>query len=61
MSAPVAQGEPVTQDADRDLSLRESVVGVALVVSILVLGLAPGLVVGLYDFGDAINGQSVAP
>ena len=57
----LAQGEPVTQDADRDLSLRESVVGVALVVSILVLGLAPGLVVGLYDFGDAINGQSVAP
>ncbi len=46
----LAQGEPVAQAADRDLTLRESVVGLALVASIVVLGLAPGLIVGLYDF-----------
>ncbi len=46
----LAQGEPVAQEADRDLSVRESVVGLALVASIVVLGLAPGLIVGLYDF-----------
>lgn len=46
----LAQGEPVAQDVDRDLDLRESVVGFALVASIVVLGLAPGLIVGLYDF-----------
>ncbi|KRC64881.1 hypothetical protein ASE12_08985 [Aeromicrobium sp. Root236] len=46
----LAQGEPVAQEADRDLSVREAFVSVALVASIVVLGLAPGLVVGLYDF-----------
>jgi NADH-quinone oxidoreductase subunit M len=56
----LAQGEPVAQEADRDLTLRESVVGVALVASIVVLGLAPGLIVGLYDV-QAINRQSVTP
>jgi len=56
----LAQGEPVAQEADRDLNVRESVVGITLVASIVVLGLAPGLVVGLYD-SQAINGQSVTP
>ena len=56
----LAQGEPVAQEADRDLNVRESVVGIALVASIVVHGLAPGLVVGLYD-SQAINGQSVTP
>jgi NADH-quinone oxidoreductase subunit M len=45
----LAQGEPVPQGADRDLGRRELVVSAALVASILVLGLAPGLLVGLLD------------
>ncbi|KQV74245.1 hypothetical protein ASC61_04085 [Aeromicrobium sp. Root344] len=57
----LAQGEPVAQGADRDLSAREAVVAVALVASIVGLGLAPGLIVGLYDFPATLNGQSVAP
>lgn len=45
----LAQGEPVPQDADRDLRGHEVVVSVVLAASILVLGVAPGLIVGLYD------------
>lgn len=45
----LAQGEPVAHEVDRDLNLRETVVGVTLVASIVVLGLAPGLIVGQYD------------
>ena len=37
-------------EADRDLTLREIGRRLALVASIVVLGLAPGLIVGLYDF-----------
>lgn len=56
----LAQGEPAAHEADRDLNLRESVVGIALVASIVVLGLAPGLIVGLYDFQPVAVG-AVAP
>jgi NADH-quinone oxidoreductase subunit M len=45
----IAQGEPTPRDEDRDLAGHEVVVSVALAASILVLGLAPGLLVGLYD------------
>lgn len=44
----LAQGEPEPRADDRDLILREGVVIGALVASILVLGLAPGLLLGLY-------------
>ncbi|MCW2752524.1 MAG: NADH-quinone oxidoreductase subunit [Aeromicrobium sp.] len=47
----LAQGEPVPQDADRDLRGPEVIVSLALAASILVLGLAPGLIVGIYNFG----------
>lgn len=47
----LAQGEPVPQAGDRDLSLREGIVSGVLVASVLVLGLAPGLLLGLYDRG----------
>ncbi len=45
----IAQGEPVPQEVDRDLDRREALVMTVLVAGILVLGLAPGLLVGLYD------------
>ena len=45
----LAQGEPVADEADRDLGRREIVVMAALVVSILVLGLAPQLLLDLYE------------
>lgn len=45
----IAQGEPVPLDGDRDLSRREGAVMAALVVLIVALGVAPGLLVGLYD------------
>ena len=45
----LAQGEPVPHDEDRDLRGPEVVVSLALAASILVLGVAPGLIVGLYD------------
>lgn len=48
----LAQGEPVAHDGDRDLDVRETVVTGVLAVSIIVLGLAPGLIVGLYDRAD---------
>jgi NADH-quinone oxidoreductase subunit M len=45
----IAQGEPVARERDRDLGVREAAVAGALVAAIVVLGLAPGLIVGLYD------------
>jgi NADH-quinone oxidoreductase subunit M len=48
----IAQGEPVSQDADRDLDVRERIVIGVLSAAIVVLGLAPGLLVGLYDAGS---------
>ena len=47
----LAQGEPLPQAGDRDLSLREGIVSGVLVASVLALGLAPGLLLGLYDRG----------
>ncbi len=49
----IAQGEPVPHDGDRDLGRREGFVMAALALAIIVLGLAPGLLVGLYDSGVA--------
>lgn len=40
------QGEPTPADGDRDVSVTEAVVGVILVLSIVVFGLAPGLLMG---------------
>ncbi|MEV7397528.1 NADH-quinone oxidoreductase subunit M [Aeromicrobium sp. NPDC092404] len=54
----LAQGEPVSHEGDRDLAVREAVVGGALALAIVVLGLAPGLIVGLYDVPATLNGQS---
>ncbi|MEJ7634549.1 NADH-quinone oxidoreductase subunit M [Aeromicrobium sp.] len=51
----VAQGEPSAREVARDLDAREAAVSGVLVVLIVVLGLAPGLVVGLYDSGVAIG------
>ena len=45
----VAQGEPVAHDADRDLGRREVVVLGALVAAVVVLGLAPQLLLDLFD------------
>jgi NADH-quinone oxidoreductase subunit M len=45
----LAQGEPVPHDGDRDLGRREVVVMGALVVTIVVLGLVPELVLDLYE------------
>jgi NADH-quinone oxidoreductase subunit M len=45
----LAQGEPVPHEGDRDLGRRETVVAGALVVAILVLGLAPQLLLHLYQ------------
>lgn len=55
----LAQGEPVPHGGDRDLDLRERVVSLALVASIVVLGVAPGLLVGLYE--TPATAQSVTP
>ncbi len=49
----IAQGEPVPLDGDRDLTRREAFVMGVLALAIVVLGLAPGLLVGLYDSGVA--------
>lgn len=49
----LAQGEPVPHAADLELGRREGVVVGALVVAIVVLGVAPGLLVGLFDVGVA--------
>ncbi|AXT83924.1 NADH-quinone oxidoreductase subunit M [Aeromicrobium sp. A1-2] len=57
----LAQGEPVPHDADRDLGVREALVAAALVLPILVLGVAPGVLVGLYDAPAGSAGQAVAP
>ncbi|MET0929988.1 MAG: NADH-quinone oxidoreductase subunit M [Aeromicrobium sp.] len=45
----VAQGEPEPQEADRDLGRREVVVMGVLVVAVIVLGLAPQLLLDLYE------------
>lgn len=45
----LAQGEPTPNDADRDLGPREIIVMGALVVAIVVLGLAPNLLLDLYE------------
>jgi NADH-quinone oxidoreductase subunit M len=45
----LAQGEPVSRDGDRDLGRREAVVAGTLVVAIVVLGLAPQLLLDLYQ------------
>ncbi|MEO6606233.1 MAG: NADH-quinone oxidoreductase subunit M, partial [Aeromicrobium sp.] len=47
----IAQGEAVPHDGDRDLNLREALVMGVLAMGIVVLGVAPGLLVGLYDSG----------
>lgn len=47
----IAQGEPISQEVDRDLDVRERIVIGTLSAGIVVLGLAPGLLVGLYDPG----------
>jgi NADH-quinone oxidoreductase subunit M len=58
----IAQGEPVPHEGDRDLARREALVVGVLAVSIVVLGLAPGPLVGLYDSTAIhINGESVTP
>lgn len=49
----IAQGEPVPHEGDRDLDLRERVVMGVLATGIVVLGVAPGLLLGLYDRGLA--------
>jgi NADH-quinone oxidoreductase subunit M len=49
----IAQGEPVPHDGDTDLRIREAIVSAALVTAVLVLGVAPGLLLGLYDGGFA--------
>ncbi|MEO6471856.1 MAG: NADH-quinone oxidoreductase subunit M [Aeromicrobium sp.] len=40
------QGEPTPQPADRDLTVNERMIGAALAASIIVLGVAPGLLMG---------------
>lgn len=45
----LAQGEPTAHDGDRDVSVREAVVMGSLAVTIVTLGLAPGLLVDLFD------------
>ena len=45
----LAQGEPAPHDDDRDLGPREIVVMAALVVAVVVLGLAPQLLLDLYQ------------
>lgn len=45
----LAQGEPEPNDADRDLGAREIIVMGALVVTVVVLGLAPQLLLDLYQ------------
>ncbi|MGA8986749.1 complex I subunit 4 family protein [Aeromicrobium sp.] len=57
----LAQGEPVPHEADRELGVREAVVAAALVVPILVLGVAPGVLVGLYDAPVPVGVRAVAP
>lgn len=52
----LAQGEPVAHDGDRDLNARERIVTGVLAVSILVLGLVPGLVLDLYDSDVTYHG-----
>ncbi len=47
----IAQGEPVPHDGDRELNRREALVLGVLAVGIVVLGLVPGLLIGLYDQG----------
>jgi len=49
----IAQGEPLPNEGDRGLGPREVVVMAALAAAILALGLAPGLLVGLFDTGVA--------
>jgi NADH-quinone oxidoreductase subunit M len=49
----IAQGEPVPHEGDRDLDRREALVVSVLAIGIVVLGLAPGLLLGLYDSGVA--------
>ncbi len=45
----IAQGEAVPHDGDRDLNRREALVMGVLAVGIVVLGVVPGPLVGLYD------------
>lgn len=45
----IDQGEPTPLEADRDLTVTERVIGGVLVVGILVLGLAPGLLMGVIE------------
>lgn len=45
----VAQGEPTPHEADRDLDRREAVVMGLLVVAVVVLGLAPNLLLDLFE------------
>lgn len=45
----LAQGEPTPRDADRDLGRREIVVMGALAVTVIVLGLAPNLLLDLFQ------------
>lgn len=40
------QGEPTPREGDRDLSSTEAVIGAVLVIGIVVLGVAPGLLMG---------------
>jgi len=50
------QGEPTPRKGDRDLSLTEGVIGGVLVVAIIVLGLAPGLLMGPIESGISLLG-----
>ncbi|GAA3524472.1 NADH-quinone oxidoreductase subunit M [Aeromicrobium panaciterrae] len=45
----IAQGDPVPHDGDRDLNRREALVMGVLAIGIVALGVAPGLLVGLYE------------
>ena len=47
----IAQGEPVPHEGDRDLNRGEALVMGVLASAIVVLGVSPGLLLGLYDSG----------
>jgi NADH-quinone oxidoreductase subunit M len=48
------QGEPTPQKRDRDLSVTEGLVGGVFAVAIVVLGVAPGLLMGPIEDGVSI-------
>lgn len=47
----IAQGDPMPHEGDRDLNRREALVMGVLAIAIVALGVAPGLLFGLYEVG----------